>query len=125
MGQSLVYEDTSTLNHSDDPTIIIPLEDSSVNSDILYGNYWSHIYIMEDPRPVELADPGLEDQSCLLKLETKNEGSEVKDFYYDVRYDEMVPKFSATRQPLCKLNQNPDVKVSNFNTYLNETLPER
>ena len=112
MGKSLVYEDTSTLNHSDDPTIIIPLEGSSVNSDILSGNYWSHIYIMEDPHTVELADPVLEDQSCLLKLETKNEEKNVKDFYFDVRYDEMVPKFSVTRQPLCKLNQNPNVKVS-------------
>ena len=117
MGKSLVYEDTSTLNHSDDPTIIIPLENSSVNSDILYGNYWSHIYIMEDPHPVHLANPELESQSCVLKLETKNEEENVKDFYFDVRYDEMVPKFSATHQPLCKLNQKPDVKVSNFTIY--------
>ena len=124
MGKSLVYEDTSTLSHSDDPTIIIPLEDSSVNSDILSGNYWSHIYIMEDPRQVELADPELEEQSCLLKVKTKTEGENVKDFYFDVRYDEMVQKFLATQQPLCKLNQNPNVKVSICPLTFNEIVPE-
>ncbi len=111
MGNSLVYDDTSTLNHSDDPTIVIPLEDS-VNTDILSGNYWSHIYIMEDMHQVDLADPEFEDQSCVLKLETKTEGKSVTDFYFDVRYDEMVQKFSATSQPLCQLNQKLNVKVS-------------
>ncbi len=107
----MVYEDTSTINHSDDPTIIIPFEESSVNTDILSGNYWSNIQIMEDLHQVELADPEYEEESCILKVATKNERKIVKEFYFDVRYDEMIPKFSETQQPLCKLNQNPDAKV--------------
>ena len=107
----MVYQDTATIHHSDDPAIIIPIEEST-NQKILSGNYWPHICIIEDPWQVELADPKHEGQSCILKLETKNEQKGFADFYFDVYYDEIIQKFSENQKPLCNLNLNEDAKVS-------------
>ncbi len=112
----MVYQDTATIHHSDDQAIIIPLEES-INQKVFSGNYWPHLCIMENPWQVDLADPKPEGQSCILKLEAKNEQKDSANFYFDAYYDEVIQKFSETQQPLCDLNLKEDAKVSISSTF--------
>ena len=112
VGKSLVYEDVSTIDRSDDLSIVFPLEDS-INVEVLTGNYWPHLFTLENVQKVEITETSLIDQSCFMTVKAKLAShSNVDNFIFDVAFDEMVQPFSTSDQAICEVNQKEGASVT-------------
>ena len=111
VGKSLVYNDIATVDRSDDLTVVVPIEEDSINRKIISGTYWPHVYTLSDFYQIEMENVALEDDSCFLKLESKLGSKETEDFF-DVRLDTMIRKFSDDSKPLCEIYESQSGTVS-------------
>ena len=128
VGESLVYDEVATIDRADDLTVVIPLQSNSVNSKIISGKYWPHIFTLHNFFRTKIVLIELEDHSCFLKIKTEivNKGSD-GDFFFDIKQDLMIEKYSEENKPLCQMHDKQEGNVSEklvetFKT-LNHDLP--
>jgi len=95
IGKSLVYLDASTLNRSDDLTIVIPFLAGSTNTQILAGKFWTHISVLNDVQQVKNVKLEKEEDGCILNFSLELEMGQNLALYYDIQWDQFIKKFDA------------------------------
>ena len=101
VGRSLVFQDCSTVNRSDESSIVIPLDDMKT---VLVGDFYRNVGSVDGVKEADLIEAKVDGGGCLMNVTVKI-GSSDLDYFYDIVHDEAIPKSAHMDKPMCSLGQ--------------------
>jgi hypothetical protein len=113
VGKSLVYFDVSTIDRSDDAAVVVPHEADTFQNNVVYGDYWPHVGVLDNVRQAHVwsLEPE-DDDTCIMKIRVGH-SFPVQDNYFDVKLDANIVKFQEKeRTKYCRSYEDTKGTVS-------------